>query len=278
MKNDYEKNKDNFIEGIEEEFQDLASQLKDVDFSKRSNKSYIMNKVLKNIDNKGMFYNMKIKFLRARTAIVVGLLCVVTTATCVAATNSLKWTSTSYNNNSIKTFPSKDAVKSTVGFLPKYAESFDYGFKFSSFNYSENTLSDDNNAAIKVKEANFYYKKDGAQKNQILTMNATHIDEKFFINGGEAKNDVIEYNDIKIYYSSIKYKSVPEGYEKTEEDLKLINEGLLQIGYGSDKVEECKTQFVTWYEGGIAYLIMNKAYDDVNRDAMIEMAKTVINK
>ena len=38
-------------------------------------------------ENKGVFYNMKIRFLRARTAIIAGLICIVTTATCAAATN-----------------------------------------------------------------------------------------------------------------------------------------------------------------------------------------------
>lgn len=33
-----------------------------------------------------------------------------------------------------------------------------------------------------------------------------------------------------------------------------------------------------WYEDGIEYLILNIAYDDVDKDAMIKMAKDVINK
>lgn len=75
MKNDYEKNKDNFIEGIEEEFQDLASQLKDMDFSKRSNNSYILNKTLKSINNKGVYKMNKIK----KTGIIAASLLVVST-------------------------------------------------------------------------------------------------------------------------------------------------------------------------------------------------------
>lgn len=59
--NDHENNKSNIVEGIDEEFQDLAGQLKDVDFSKRSNKSYVLNKTLKNIDNKGVNKMNKIK-------------------------------------------------------------------------------------------------------------------------------------------------------------------------------------------------------------------------
>lgn len=75
MKNDFEKNKGNFIEGIEEEFQDLAGQLKNVDFSKRSNKSYVLNKTLKNIDNKGVNKMNKIK----KTGIIAASLLIVST-------------------------------------------------------------------------------------------------------------------------------------------------------------------------------------------------------
>lgn len=35
---------------------------------------------------------------------------------------------------------------------------------------------------------------------------------------------------------------------------------------------------VCGYEDGIKYLILNMVYDDVDKDAMIKMAKDVINK
>jgi hypothetical protein len=72
---DYENNESNIVEGIEEEFQDLAGQLKEVDFSKRSNKSYVLNKTLKNIDNKGVNKMNKIK----KTGIIAASLLVVST-------------------------------------------------------------------------------------------------------------------------------------------------------------------------------------------------------
>jgi hypothetical protein len=73
--NDYQNTKSNIVEGIEDEFQYLAGQLKDVDFSKRSNKSYVLNKTLKNIDNKGVNKMNKIK----KTGIIAASLIVVST-------------------------------------------------------------------------------------------------------------------------------------------------------------------------------------------------------
>jgi len=277
--NKFQKKRESFIEGIDEEFQDLASQLKNVDFSKESNKGYVLNKSLKNIDIEGD-NNMKIKFLKVRTAMIAGLICIVTTAT-VAATSGSFWISSGSKNNVIKIFPSSDTVKSNVGFLPKYAEKFDGGFKFQSFNYSNSSLkNDDGSSIIKTKDAHFNYTKDGARKDQALYLNATAIDQKYFDEDENIKSNsnISECNGIKIYYHSIQRKVVPEDYKQTEEDLKLINEGRLDMAFGSDKIEEYNSQSVMWYEDGIEYNIINKSYDDVNRDAMIQMAKTVINK
>lgn len=232
-------------------------------------------------ENKGVFYNMKIRFLRARTAIIAGALVILTTATCAAATNGSYWIGSSSKYNEIKTFPSSDTVKGDVGFLPKYAEKFEGGFKFDSFNYSNGSLKkEDGSTIIKTKNAHFHYKREGAEKNQYLYLNSTAIDPNYFDEDANVKSnsDATDYKGIKIYYNSIQRKVVPEDYKQTDEDLKLINEGRLDMAFGSDKVEEYNSKSVMWYENGIEYSIINEAYDDVSRDAMIQMAKDVIDK
>ncbi|WP_252216710.1 hypothetical protein [Clostridium sp. VAP41] len=229
--------------------------------------------------DRGVLFNMKIKFLKAKTMIVAGLLCIATTVTCVAATNGLNWISSSSRANEINKFPTEDVVKKTVGYCPKYVDEFSNGFKFESFNFSDSSLENDNgNSVLKTKDANFSYKKDGARKDQSLFFEATPINEEYFNKDSEDKKDITEYNGIKIYYNNFKYKAVPVDYVESEEESKLIQEGTLQIGFGADKISESNTQFVKWYEDGIEYSIMNMAYDDVDKDQMIEMAKTVINK
>lgn len=49
----FQEKREDFIEGIDDEFQDLASQLSNMDFSKKSNKNSILNTTLKNINNEG---------------------------------------------------------------------------------------------------------------------------------------------------------------------------------------------------------------------------------
>ena len=66
--------------------------------------------------NKGVFYNMKIRFLRVRTAIIAGFICIVTTATVAAATNGSFGISSSSRYNDIKSFLTNDTVKDTIVF------------------------------------------------------------------------------------------------------------------------------------------------------------------
>lgn len=229
--------------------------------------------------NEGGFLNMKIGRLKVKTMVIAGILCIATTITCVAATNSSYWISSSSKVNDIKQFPTADTVKKTVGYLPKYVESFKGGFKFDSMHLANSSLiGDDGKTVIKTKDAYFTYTRDESKKNQSLFMTATAIDEGYFNEDIDHKNAITEYNDVKLYYNSIQRKVVPEDYKQTEEELKLIEEGALDMAFGSDEVEEYKSQSVSWYENGISYLIMNMDYNDVGKDEMIDMAKTVINK
>lgn len=245
----------------------------------------IRTEILK--EKKGALNNMKHKFLKPRIAVIAGLLCIAATITCVATTttDSFSWMSRSSSGNITNTFPATDKVKSTIGYLPKYVEKFQGGFMFNGFNASNSALKNDQGKTVlNVKDADFYYKKDGATKDQILSLNAKSINKNYFdneINTNKNKytnGNIIEYKGIKIYYETIHRKDVPADYVKTKEDERLINEGTVEISYGSDSVNEYKSQGVIWYEGGIEYCIINCAYDDVSKTAMIEMAKTVINK
>lgn len=46
----------------------------------------------------------------------------------------------------------------------------------------------------------------------------------------------------------------------------------------NESINEYSSQSVCGYEDGIEYLILNIAYDDVNKDTMVKMAKSVIDK
>lgn len=238
----------------------------------------IRNEILKEKDNKGVF-NMKHKLLKPKTFIIAGMLIIATSVTCVAATNHFEIFGSSSHLTETKTFPSKDKVKESVGFTPKYVESFNNGFKFDTFNYRNNEVRDDKGDAVeKYKSADFDYKKEGSKKNQSLGMSAEKVDQKHFDENISNNAVSVEYKGIKIEYTSNQYKSVPEGYEPTDEEKELENKGLLEIGYGSDKdeIEVSQNQTVMWYEDGISYSILNMDYTELSQNDMINMAKEVI--
>lgn len=77
-KNKFQKNKERFIEGIDEEFQDLASQLRDMDFSKESNENSVLNTTLENINIEGDNNMKKINKIK-KTGIVAASLLIAST-------------------------------------------------------------------------------------------------------------------------------------------------------------------------------------------------------
>ena len=119
---------------------------------------------------------------------------------------------------------------------------------------------------MKPKDATFNYKKDGAKKGQSLNLNVTAIDKQYFDKEIDKISDITECDGIKIYYSSIKYKFVPEKYEKTDEDIKLMNEGLLEISLAVMKLKNAILKLLPGMKMALNMIIMNMAYDDVSRD------------
>lgn len=227
------------------------------------------------------FVNMKFGFLKAKTVLAAGLICIAAIGTVgVGASTGLSWIGSSDTRTEITEFPAEKIVEKRVGFSPKYVESFSNGFKFESFNSSTQELENDNKDTItKTKSADFSYTRDGSAEKQNLNFSAEKVEEKY-TGSNEFWDAPVEYNGVKIYYYPHKYKVVPDGYKVTEEEQKMIDDGSLQVGYGdpSSEPEEYNVQSVSWYEDGIKYLIMNWNYDDLTKDQMIDMAKEVIDK
>ena len=237
----------------------------------------VRNEILRKEEKRN--FNMKYRFLRPKTALIAGIICVITTVTCVAATNLSGWYGSSSKLTEIKTFPTETIVQEKVGFIPKFVESFENGFEFKTFNYSNNEIKNEKGDTInKFKSADFDYKRENSENNQYLIMSADKIDQQY-LDENVLNNSVKEqYKGITIEYTSNQYKAVPEGYEPLEEEKELQDKGLLQIGYGSDEITVSENKAVIWYEDGISYCIVNSNYTDLTQEDMINMAKEVIDQ
>ena len=74
----FQKKREDYIEGIDEEFQDLANQLSGMDFSKESNKDSVLNATLNNINIEGDSNMKKINKIK-KTGIVAASLLIAST-------------------------------------------------------------------------------------------------------------------------------------------------------------------------------------------------------
>lgn len=223
----------------------------------------------------------KVRFLKVKTIIAIGILCVVITVPVAAEKINLRWFSAqNETKNAVNQFPTADTVEKTLGYLPKYTENLYSGFKFKSFNIIDNCAQDrTGNKVINTKVGEFKYTKDGVSGNQELEMTVTKIDKQSFDERVENMGYYyINYNDTIKYYNWIVHKEVPKDYVETKDDLKFIKQGIMDINYGSNEINIYSVNYVLWYEDDIQYMITNKAYKEIGIPDLLSMADTVIYK
>lgn len=180
----------------------------------------------------------------------------------------ISYTSSSSNLNEMKYIPSESEFTKKVGFVPKCPENLGQYKYLYSVPVDSSADDEQGNSVKKYKEINISY---DVPKGSLFMDVSPYI-----TNDQSPKSEEIKYNDKIVSYSSYVYKAVPPDYKPTEEENKEIEEGSLQIGYGSDKVEEEKTQFLMWQEGDLQYLIMNMGAE-IPKDEFVNMAKQVID-
>lgn len=72
------------------------------------------------------------------------------------------------------------------------------------------------------------------------------------------------------------YKVVPEGYEKTQEDLAEEAAGHYYVSFGSDAIEEYDFAFASFVLGGVAYSMTDTAASSASFDALAQAAADLI--
>lgn len=74
-----------------------------------------------------------------KTALIAAAICITATATCIAAVKGGMWFGSSSLLNESYEMPNESVLNNKVGFVPKYVDYFECGFKFESFNFSHET-------------------------------------------------------------------------------------------------------------------------------------------
>jgi len=81
-------------------------------------------------------------------------------------------------------------------------------------------------------------------------------------------------NGVELRYRKLANKFVPSDYQITEAEEKLIEEGKLNVGYRSDKVELNNSLHVSWVQDGVLYSLYTFE-DSLSAEEMLGMAKEV---
>lgn len=92
--------------------------------------------------------------------------------------------------------------------------------------------------------------------------------------GGNPDEVLVLDDGTELGYHRMANKFVPPDYTPTEEELKLQEEGKLNIGYGSDKVQEKVSVSVYWVQDGVIYSLFS-FNDSLTAEEMFQMAKEV---
>lgn len=202
-----------------------------------------------------------------RILIAVAAMCIIGTVGTIGAGKIATISSHSSHLDEIKEFPAQQELKKYIDFTPKYTETLG-GYKFLYAIPVDSTASDsDGNKIGDYKEMNFSY---DVGKGDLSLSASPRMVEDF------ENMEKINLDGVDLYYSKLANKFVPPDYVPTEEEEKLVESGELNIGYGSDKIEEKNSQSIFWVEDGIQYTLFEMG-TDIQKDELISMAKEVIN-
>lgn len=215
----------------------------------------------------------KIKLRKMNPVLIIALILILSAATCFAASQITSLVSTS--TDAFEEFPSAHQIEKAVNYVPDYVEKFSNGFYFQDASVQNTAAMDsDNNKVDETKGITFNYTRDQAQKEQLMTLSTDP--EMQGITGELGPNEeLITGQKLDLVYSKVTFKVVPEGYVPTEEENQKMDQGVMWISYGSDKIEISDIQYVRWVKDGISYNLMDKGYG-LEKNEFIGMAQEVI--
>ena len=93
--------------------------------------------------------------------------------------------------------------------------------------------------------------------------------------GGNRYGRKAQAGDVTIYYNRFTQKSVPDDYELTEEDKAGMENGTLNVGYGTSEIEIDQFSSVIWVKDGKRYEISGFNLS-VDADGLFGMAQEVV--
>ena len=203
-----------------------------------------------------------------KTAVMAAAICVLGSMTAVALGKTVSITGSSSRENRITSYAEAEEKQESLDDDVKMLEKFSNGYAFKEAVPMEETGTDkDGNVTAKETSLNIVYSKDGAED---IYAHSSRL------NLGITENpDAVRTleDGTELVYTNIVNKFVPNGYEITEEEKKLQEDGKLNIGFKGEggEIEIRKSSHVMWVQDEILYSLM--IFDDMEADEMLNMAQ-----
>lgn len=226
-------------------------------------------------DKEREYYTMNTitKIKRVKPLLIAVLILVLTAATSFAATQISSLVSTS--SNAFDKFPTAHQVEKAVQYTPDYVKSFSNGFFFKNATISNTqALDNDNNKVDGGKGISFFYTREGAEKGQYVSLNTDREFQGLVGDLGPNEEEIL-CGDVKLTYSNVTYKLVPEGYVPTAEEKQKMDQGVLWISDGSDEITTSNLQYASWIKDGIVYNLSDNGFG-IDKEEFLGMVKEII--
>lgn len=199
-------------------------------------------------------------FKMKRMVALLAALCLIT-VTCYAAVEISTYES--HSGQEYTKYADLALVEADVGFAFNRVEEFSNGFRFERGGTNISSAMDENGNVIgeEVKGANVLYS--SADHKQVMLFVKPQV---FY----EADRQMMETG-----YNSDTYKFVPDDYQLTDEDKRMMDAGDFFVSYGSDEVEVVQEESYRWEDGNLVYSLM--AFDcRLGEEILAAMAREIM--
>lgn len=165
-----------------------------------------------------------------------------------------------------------EEAENKIGYQVKSVEKFSNGYTFQEMSIDHMSAYDeDDNVIGKYLGLDMTYEKAGEDDLYINMAQASNMQEE----EGSTPVETEEIEGITVTYCVDTYKWVPEGYERTAEDIANEEKGNYYISEGADEVSENQISYASWEQDGISYSIMN-IDNATDADVLFGMAAELI--
>lgn len=213
------------------------------------------------------------KVFSLKRAAVIGMAATLMVGTvCFATSKVVSIVSTAPSGYEYTEFNDLYKAEKEVGVESYAPENFKNGYEFEGIRVINTKTIDENGKKVQsYKELEVSYEKENEQVDFQISPN------KEIYNGIDQEN-MFEQDGTSFSYIEILNKFVPEDYEPTEQEMKEMEEGKINIAYSDEeKISEEISRELSWsYEGKVYTLFLMGDEPALEKQDLLDMALEVI--